>query len=333
MNILVTGGAGYIGSHVVRQLIEDGGYERVVVYDNLSKGHSEAVKDCIFIKGDLQDRELMESALKDYMIDSVIHLAADSLVEESMKKPRKYFMNNVLGGMFLLDAMLGAGVKNIVFSSTAAVYGEPERTPITEDAAVRPTSTYGESKLFFETILKRYGEAYGLNWVSLRYFNAAGAHVSGEIGEAHDPETHLIPIVLESLLGKRESVTIYGTDYPTEDGTCVRDYIHVMDLASAHILALRAMEGMKPGSFAKIYNIGNGNGFSVREVIEAVESVTGLKVNTVEGQRRPGDPAVLVASSERLTRELGWKPVYNSLDTIIETAWRWHKAHPNGDEG
>jgi len=320
-NILVTGGAGYIGSHVAKKLAEAG--FNVIVLDNLSKGHREAVLKGKLIVGDLADVDLLDRIMKEEGIEGVIHLAADSLVGESMEKPGKYYRNNVANGINLLEAMVNNGVEYIVFSSTAAVYGEPEEIPITESHPANPENTYGESKLFFEKILKRYDEIYNLRYVSLRYFNAAGADLSGQIGEAHDPETHLIPIVLEKALGVREKLYIFGADYPTKDGTCIRDYIHVEDLADAHILAIEALAA---GLESRIYNLGNGEGYSVREVIEAAEEVTGKKIEAEIAGRRAGDPAVLVASSEKIKKELGWKPLYPDLKTIIESAWRWHKG-------
>ncbi len=321
MNILVTGGAGYIGSHVGKKLAEAG--YNVIVLDNLSKGHREAVKKGKLLVGDLADTGLLDRILEEEEIQGVIHLAADSLVGESMEKPGKYYRNNVANGLNLLEAMVKNGVKYIVFSSTAAVYGEPEEVPITESHPTHPENTYGESKLFFEKIMKRYDQIHGLKYVSLRYFNAAGADLSGQIGEAHDPETHLIPIVLEKALGIRDKLYIFGTDYPTKDGTCIRDYIHVEDLAAAHILAI---EGLAAGLESRIYNLGNGEGYSVKEVIEVVEEVTGKKIEADIRERRAGDPAVLVASSEKIKKELGWQPLYPDLKTIIESAWRWHQG-------
>lgn len=325
MPILVTGGAGYIGSHTVRALEKQG--REVIVVDNLSKGHRSAVKNSPLYVGDLGDRAFLEDLFKKYKIDAVIHFAALSLVGESVQHPDAYFKNNVGHALTLLDVMCENNVNKIVFSSTAAVYGEPEIVPIPEDHPKDPTSPYGESKLFVEKILNRYDQAYGIKYCSLRYFNAAGADPKGDIGEDHSPETHLIPIVLQTLLGKRDSVKIFGTDYLTPDGTCIRDYIHVNDLSDAHILAVDALER---GSESKIYNLGNGKGFSVREVIETIEKVTGKMVPAEESERRPGDPAVLVASSQKIIDELGWKPQYPSLDDIIETAWNWHKQFPNG---
>ncbi|QIB27574.1 UDP-glucose 4-epimerase GalE [Caloranaerobacter azorensis] len=325
MNILVTGGAGYIGSHVVRELI--GTKNNVVVFDNLQKGHRDAIKGVTFVEGDLNNKELLDKTMKKYDIDSVIHLAADSLVGESMENPSKYYTNNVCSGLNLLNSMVENNVKYIVFSSTAAVYGEPKSIPITEDNETKPTNVYGETKLMFESILKRYDEAYGIKYMSLRYFNAAGAHISGEIGEDHNPETHLIPIIMQVALGQREKIFIFGDDYDTKDGTCIRDYIHVTDLANAHILALEALESENKSN---IYNLGNGEGFSVREVIDMVEKVTGKSINREVSGRRPGDPAVLIASSEKIIKELGWKPRFDSLEKIIETAWKWHSNNPKG---
>lgn len=327
-NILVTGGAGYIGSHIGKKLAEAG--YNVIVLDNLSKGHREAVLKGKLIVGDLADMDLLDRIMKEEEIEGVIHLAADSLVGESMEKPGKYYRNNVANGLNLLEAMVNNGVKYIVFSSTAAVYGEPEEIPITEEHPTNPENTYGESKLFFEKMLKRYDEIHGLKYVSLRYFNAAGADLSGQIGEAHDPETHLIPIVLQKALGIRDKLYIFGDDYPTKDGTCIRDYIHVEDLADAHILAVEALaEGME----SRIYNLGNGEGYSVKEVIEVAEEVVGMEIDAEIAERRPGDPAVLVASSDKIKRELGWKPLYPDLRTIIESAWRWHKGGGFGGNG
>lgn len=325
MAVLVTGGAGYIGSHTVRELQKLG--RKVVVYDNLSRGHREAVQGAPLVVGDLLDFERLEKTIREYEVTSVIHFAADSQVGESMVHPEKYYFNNVTGTLNLLKAMKNNGVKRIVFSSSAATYGEPEAVPITEDLPKNPTSVYGRTKWMMEQIMNDYDKAYGLKYIALRYFNAAGADPDADIGEDHHPETHLIPIIMQVLLGKRESVSIFGVDYPTPDGTCIRDYIHVTDLASAHILALDALENGKESS---VYNLGNGNGFSVKEIIDTVEKVTGKKVPRVEAERRPGDPAVLIASSQKIMKELGWKPKFNRIEQIIETAWRWHESHPNG---
>lgn len=325
MAILVTGGAGYIGSHTVKEINSLG--EKVIVYDNLVKGHRDSVKDNVLVVGDLFDTDTLDRTMKNYNIDAVIHFAAYSLVGESMQNPEKYYTNNVGATLNLLKVMRQNGVNNIVFSSTAATYGEPTKVPITEDLATVPTNVYGRTKLVIEGILKDYHEAYGLNYTALRYFNAAGAHIDGNIGEDHEPESHLIPIIMQVLTGKREKLSIYGTDYPTPDGTCIRDYIHVTDLAQAHVLALK---NIKNGGESGSYNLGNGKGFSVREIIDTVEKVTGKKVNVEESPRRAGDPAVLIASSDKIIEELGWKPRFNKIEDIIETAWRWHSVHPNG---
>lgn len=325
MNILITGGAGYIGSHIVKELMSTD--NKIIVYDNLIKGHRDAVKEVTLIEGDLCDKDLINKTMKEYEINAVIHLAADSLVGESMENPAKYFRNNIANGLNLLDAMVSNNVKYIVFSSTAAVYGEPKSIPITEENETTPTNVYGETKLMFENILKRYDEAYNLKFVSLRYFNAAGAHISGEIGEDHTPETHLIPIVMQTALNQRDKIYIYGDDYDTKDGTCIRDYIHVTDLADAHILALKSLEN---GSDSVIYNLGNGKGFSVKEVIEMVSKVTGKEILSEISDRRPGDPAILIASSEKISKELDWEPKYNSLEKIIKTAWKWHSINTDG---
>ena len=323
--ILVTGGAGYIGSHTVREL-RDRGMD-CVVYDNLVTGHIEAVGDAPFVKGDIFDKELLLKTFAEYKVDSVVHFAAYSQVGESMAHPAKYYRNNVAGTLSLLDAMLEGGVKYLVFSSSAATYGERGEGLITEDSPQRPTSVYGQTKLMMEQFMADFDRAYGMRYVALRYFNAAGAHKSGEIGEAHDPESHLIPVILQAALGVRDHIGIYGDDYPTRDGTCIRDYIHITDLADAHI---RALDYLKNGGKSTHYNLGNGNGFSVKEVIETARRVTGRAIPArVEG-RRPGDPATLVASSEKIKRELGWDPKYDSLEEIVASAWKWHSAHPHG---
>jgi len=314
----VTGGAGYIGSVVTEELLKGG--DEVVVYDSLYKGHREAVVEgAAFVKGDLLDTALLRETLTQHRVEAVVHMAADSLVGESVKEPAKYFRNNVLGGLSLLDAMRGAGVSRLVFSSTAAVYGEPAKQPIEESDPTQPTNPYGETKLAFERSLRWYDEAYGLKFVSLRYFNAAGA--TERSGERHDPETHLIPIVLQAAAGSRPEVTVFGADYPTPDGTCVRDYIHVVDLAQAHVLALHALVKGHPSS---IYNLGcGGEGYSVKQVIDCAHRVTGKVIPVRQGPRRAGDPAVLIASSARIVRELGWRPKHQQLDVIVESAWRW----------
>lgn len=323
--ILVTGGAGYIGSHTVRELRERG--VDVVVYDNLSTGHIESIGDANFVKGDLFDVELLRKTMREYSVDSVIHFAAYSLVGESMTNPAKYYHNNVAGTLSLLDAMLAENVKYLVFSSSAATYGDCGDGLITEDSPQNPTSVYGQTKLMMEQFMQDYDKAYGMKYVALRYFNAAGAHESGEIGEAHNPESHLIPLILQVPNGKREFISVFGDDYPTHDGTCIRDYIHVTDLADAHI---RALEYLKNGGKSTHYNLGNGNGFSVKEVIDTVEKVVGKDIKRSIIERRPGDPASLVASSEKIQRELGWKPRFASLEAIVATAWKWHSTHKDG---
>lgn len=325
MSVLVCGGAGYIGSHMVANLLENN--EDVIIVDNLQKGHESAVLGGKLYVGDLRDTEFLEGVFSKNSIDSVIDFAADSLVGESVSNPIKYFENNVGSTLNLLKVMTKFQVKNFVFSSTAATYGEPENTPILEGDRTLPTNPYGESKLTVEKILKWCDNAYGLKYTALRYFNAAGAHINGKIGEDHRPESHLIPIILQVALGQREKIMIYGDDYNTADGSCVRDYIHVSDLASAHLLALNRLRN---GGDSKIYNLGNGKGFSVKEVIDYTRKVTGAKINAEISGRRAGDPATLIATSEKAIKELGWEPKYNSLETIIETAWNWHKGHPNG---
>lgn len=325
MAILVTGGAGYIGSHTVAELLDAS--EEVVVLDNLQKGHKGAVLGGRFYQGDLRDDEFLSKVFKENDIEAVIHFAADSLVGESVSDPLKYYNNNVVSTLKLLTKMKEFSVKKIVFSSTAATYGEPENTPILESDRTLPTNPYGETKLAVEKALKWADNAYGIKYVSLRYFNAAGAHISGKIGEDHNPESHLIPIILQVALGKREAISIFGDDYNTPDGTCIRDYIHVTDLAQAHILALKKL---RDGGESSIYNLGNGKGFSVKEVVELAREVTGIDIKAVVAERRPGDPAVLVASSEKIQKELNWQPRYNDLRTIIDTAWQWHKNNPGG---
>jgi UDP-glucose 4-epimerase len=318
--ILVTGGAGYIGSHAVKELRKQGYH--ALVYDNLSTGHQWAVKKDELIKGDLADREYVQSVLEKEKPIAVMHFAASSLVGESIERPELYFRNNVINTLNLLEAMLTNGVKYFIFSSTAAVYGNPHQVPIPEDHPLEPVNPYGEGKIVVEKALRWYGEIHGFKYISLRYFNAAGADPEGELGEAHDPETHLIPRILEVALGEQPSIEIYGLDYDTPDGTCIRDYIHVTDLAQAHILALEALLN---GHSSRVYNLGNQRGFSVKEVVEAAREVTGHPIPTKESPRRPGDPPVLVAGSERIKNELGWKPQYDDLKTILETAWDWMK--------
>ena len=326
MRVLVTGGAGYIGSVVTEELVSDG--HDVVVYDSFYKGHREAVvQGAQFVHADLADGASLRAALSANRIEAVVHMAADSLVGESCEHPAKYYRNNVVNGLTLLDAMRETNVGRIVFSSTAATYGEPEKQPIEETAPSLPTNPYGQSKLAFEQALFWYREAYDLRFASLRYFNAAGA--SEKCGEDHAPETHLIPIALQAATGAREFVEVYGDDYPTPDGTCVRDYIHVIDLARAHILALKSLAGGNAGG--SVYNLGcGGDGYSVSQVLETARSVTGKSIPARMGPRRAGDPAVLIASSEKIKRELGWRPEYQDLRVIIESAWRWMQKHPNG---
>ena len=327
-SILVLGGAGYIGSHTVYELIEAG--ENVVVVDNLETGFRKAVHpDAKFYQGDIRDRAFIDSVFEKEDIDGVIHFAANSQVGESMVNPLKYYNNNLCGTEVLLESMVSHGINKIVFSSTAATYGEPERIPILETDRTVPTNCYGETKLSMEKMFKWTANANDLRFVSLRYFNACGAHPNGKIGEAHNPETHLIPLILQVPNGKREFISIFGNDYETKDGTCVRDYIHVNDLAQAHILA---MEYLRKGNDSNIFNLGNGVGFTVKEVVETARKVTGHSIPAKEEPRRAGDPSTLIASSEKAKDILGWKPKFDDLETIITTAWNWHKNHPNGYE-
>ena len=326
MRLLVLGGAGYIGSHTAVELLESG--HDVVIVDSLVTGYEAAVPEgAIFYQGDIRGYDFLNSLFKKEAIDAVIHFAAFSLVGESVTDPLKYYENNLYGTKVLLKAMIDNGVNKIVFSSTAATYGEPENIPILEDDRTCPTNPYGETKLAMEKMMKWSANAYGLKYVSLRYFNACGAHKSAKIGEAHNPESHLIPLVLQVPNGKRESVSIYGTDYDTPDGTCIRDYIHVTDLAKAHILAV---EYLMKGGVSNVFNLGNGVGYSVREVIETARKVTGHPIPAVEIPRRAGDPARLVASGEKAKAILGWKPEITELEDIIRSAWAWHSSHPNG---
>ena len=325
MSVLVCGGAGYIGSHTVAELLDRG--EDPIIVDNLQKGHRGAVLCDKFMEGDIRDGEFMDRVFRENEIEAVIQFAADSLVGESVGDPLKYYNNNVVSTLCLLTKMKEYGVDKIVFSSTAATYGEPKNIPILETDPTCPTNPYGETKPADEKALRWCPEAYGIKYTAPRYFNAAGAHISGKIGEDHTPETHLIPIILQTALGQRECITIFGDDYDTKDGTCIRDYIHVTDLADAHVLAL---EKMRKDGKSNIYNLGNGNGFSVSEVVDIARQVTGVNIKAEYGERRPGDPAVLIATSEKAQRELGWKPKYNDLPTIINTAWEWHKNHPQG---
>lgn len=330
MRVLVTGGAGYIGSVVAEELLQAG--HTVVVFDNLSRGHRQAVpKGAELVVGDLGDRTCLDQLLRSGAFDAVMHFAALIEAGESMKAPEEFFRNNTSNALTLLEAMLGARVMRFVFSSTAALFGNPERTPIEEDDPVHPTNAYGESKLLVERMLAWFHQIHGLRYASLRYFNAAGASRPDQ-GEAHQPETHLIPRILQVALGRAEHVNIFGTDYSTPDGTCIRDYIHVSDLARAHLLALEALavEKKREKSSPLIYNLGNGQGFSVREVVEVARKITGHQVLVIESPRRAGDPAVLIASSEKIRRELGWQPRFPDLETIVESAWQWHRIHPEG---
>jgi UDP-glucose 4-epimerase len=320
VKILVTGGAGYVGSICVEELLQRG--HDVIVFDNLSEGHRIAIDPrATFIQGDLNDSKSVSLAINTSKPDAVMHLAASAIVAESMQNPYKYFHNNVCGGLNLLNAMIENGVRRLVFSSTCATFGTPDRVPIDERTAQNPINPYGESKLMFERILRWFDQIHGLTFVVLRYFNVAGA--TEKCGEHHRTETHLIPRVLQVALGRLPHAEIYGTDFPTPDGTCIRDYIHVQDLASAHILALSAER-------SGFYNLGTGGGTSVREVINACRKITGHAIPTIERPRRAGDPARLIASSERAMESLGWKPLFANIETIVESAWRWHLAHPAG---
>ncbi len=324
MKILVTGGAGYIGSVVVEELVKQG--EEVVVFDNLYQGHRAAVHpEAAFVEGDLADRTAVDALFDEHRPEAIMHFASHTLVGESMEKPFLYLTENVTNGLNLLQSAVAYDVKKFILSSTANLFDDPEKMPITEDERIVPGSPYGESKYILERFLYWLDRTKGFRYAALRYFNACGA--SPERGEDHSPEYHLIPIVLEVALGKRDKVIIFGDDYPTPDGTCVRDYIHIIDLAQAHILALRALD---KGS--RTYNLGNGQGFSIKEVIETAREVTGHPIPAEVGARRPGDPAILIAGSEKIRRELGWEPKYPNLRDIIESAWKWHQAHPNGYE-
>lgn len=325
MAILVCGGAGYIGSHMVAELLAQN--KEVIILDNFEKGHEDAILGGKIYKGDLRDKNILDKIFTENHVEAVIDFAAYSLVGESMVEPLKYFNNNVSGTISLLEAMKKYGVKYIVFSSTAATYGEPENTPILENDKTIPTNAYGESKLLVEKILKWCDTCYGIKFTVLRYFNAAGAHINGKIGEDHSPETHLIPLILQVALNKMDEIMIFGDDYKTKDGTCVRDYIHVSDLASAHLLALNRLID---GGESRIYNLGNGTGFTVKEVIEVARRVTNHPIPAKIAPRRAGDPAILIASSDKAISELNWKPKFNSLETIIETAWKWHSSHIDG---
>ena len=323
--ILVVGGAGYIGSHMVKMLSKAG--HEVIVLDNLSTGFREMVKYGKLVIGDLADINLLENLFQEHQFDGVMHFAANSLVGESMTNPAKYYRNNVGNTLNLLDVMVRHNVKHFIFSSTAATFGEPEYSPIDEAHPQNPINPYGSSKLMIERILKDYADAYDLNSVSLRYFNACGADPEGEIGECHDPETHLIPLILQAASGRRDAITVFGRDYTTQDGTCIRDYIHINDLCSAHALGLEKILNENTGE-ALMYNLGNGNGFSVQEVIDVVKNVVakdGNHLTVKEGQRRAGDPAILVADATKATEELNWQPIYNNLENIVEHAWAWEK--------
>jgi UDP-glucose 4-epimerase len=322
MSILVTGGAGYIGSVAVEMLLEQG--EKVVVFDNLSQGHRQAVHPkATFVQGDLADRATIDEALQQHKPQTVMHFASYTLVGESMKRPLEYLGDNVTNGLNLLSSMVQHGVGKFILSSTANLFDAPKKVPIDENEDLVPGSPYGESKYILERMLYWLDRIHGLRYAALRYFNAAGA--TKERGEDHDPELHLIPIVLQVAMGKRDSVTIFGDDYPTPDGTCVRDYIHVADLAQAHILAMRAIDEK-----SRVYNLGIGQGFSVKQVIDAARKITGHAIPTKMGARRPGDPAVLIAGSEKIRRELDWKPRFTNLDDIVQSAWNWHQKHPQG---
>ena len=323
MRVVVTGGAGYIGATTVQSLVESG--HDCVVFDNLSKGHAQAIPDSVpFIEGDVADRALLDNVFREHRPEAVLHFAAWIEAGESMRVPEKYFRNNSASTLTLLESMMANGIGKFIFSSTAALYGEPERIPIQEDAPLKPTNAYGESKLLVERMLAWFHRIHGFRYASLRYFNAAGSN--GHSGELHEPESHLIPLVLQVASGKREYISIYGTDYPTEDGTCIRDYIHVSDLADAHVLALEALDRHDK----LIYNLGSGIGFSVRQVIDAARQVTGNAIKVVAAPRRAGDPAVLVASSDKIRRELNWRPKYADLEEIISSAWQWVQKHPQG---
>ncbi|QDS95519.1 UDP-glucose 4-epimerase [Roseimaritima multifibrata] len=324
MNVLVVGGAGYVGSHCARLLRSQG--HTVYVYDNLSRGHRQAVPDDRLVVGEAADRELLVKTLRDHKIEAVMHFAAFALVNESVNDPSLYYRNNVIAALELLDAMREADVKKLVFSSTTATYGEPDTIPIPETTPQNPINPYGFTKLVIEQAMADYAAAYGLGYAALRYFNAAGASPDGTIGEDHDPESHLIPLVLQVALGQRESITVFGNDYPTPDGTCIRDYVHVDDLGAAH---LAAMDRLEPGKGICV-NLGTGNGYSVREVIEACRQVTGHPIPEVSGERRAGDPPELIADARLAKELLDWTPQYTDVTSIVKTAWNWHRSHPTG---
>jgi UDP-glucose-4-epimerase GalE len=325
MNILVVGGAGYIGSHMCKYLSQNG--HTPIVLDNLIYGHREAVKWGPFIEGAMENRNILDRIFAEYEIEAVMHFAAFAYVGESVIEPGKYYENNVAATISLLEGMRKHNILKFIFSSTCATYGEPVDIPITESHPQKPISPYGRSKVMVEQILDDYQSAYGLNSISLRYFNAAGADPDGEIGEDHNPETHLIPLILQTAMGIRDEITVFGDDYPTEDGTCIRDYTHVTDLSQAHLLALEKLMNYSPGGQ---YNLGNGDGVSVKKVIDAARKITGKRIPSKMAERRPGDPAILIGSSDKANKELGWKPQFADLKSILETAWRWHKNNPYG---
>ncbi len=325
MSILVIGGAGYIGSHTAR-ILKDRGHD-VVIFDSLELGHVEAVQDLPFVQGDYADKDLVLRTLREHDVDAVMHFGAYASVGDSVADPARYYENNIGGGLMILRAMVDANVRHMIFSSSAATYGEPQILPIPEDHPQKTTNPYGETKLMYERILRDYDHAYGLKSVSLRYFNAAGADPDGRLGEDHAPEQHIIPLVIDAALGRRENVKVFGTDWDTRDGTCLRDFVHIVDLADAHILAL---DYLRNGGQTTAYNLGNSYGTTVKEVIEAVEKVAGKKIDAISAPRRPGDPGRLVASCERIKAELGWQPRYPDIETIIQHAYRWREAHPNG---
>ena len=324
MKILITGGAGYIGSHTVG-LLQKEDYE-VVVFDNLVYGHKEAIS-CPLVIGDLLDKKAVSKVFEENKFNAVIHFAAYALAGESMREPGKYFENNILGGLNLLEAMKNFDVKYIVFSSTCAVYGYPKKLPVTESSPLNPVSVYGESKLTFEKILRWYDEIYGIKNICLRYFNAAGADLEGRIGEDHQPETHIIPLAIKTALGQQKEFTLFGDDYPTPDGTCIRDYIHVLDLASAHI---KALEFLQKENRSDIFNVGTGNGYSNKQILEMVKKISGVDFPVKIAPRRPGDPAAIWADNKKIKKVLGWQPKYSDLETIIRSAWNWHQSHPFG---
>ncbi|PKM78020.1 MAG: UDP-glucose 4-epimerase GalE [Firmicutes bacterium HGW-Firmicutes-15] len=323
--VLVTGGAGYIGSHTVQELIKEG--VSVVVLDNLTTGHRDAIRSKYFYEGDIADTALVEHIIKEHKIQSLIHFAAKSLVSESLAKPELYFYENTVKSFVFLKAAIKGGIKEVVFSSTAAVYGNPKCIPITEESMLAPINPYGASKRMIEEYLEWMGKAHGIGWVALRYFNAAGASLEASMGEDHDPESHLIPLVLKTSLGLQEKLSIFGTDYATPDGTCIRDYVHVIDLANAHILALHAIEQGLPSN---IFNVGTGKGASVMKIINESERITGRTITIESKERRVGDPNILVADNTAIKAALGWEPRYSDLETILSSAWRWHSSHPNG---